>query len=310
MALAAVDVELAARSWWRADPELRKALSRAREHLQTILEGVHHATAELQSATRVLVRRGAVAHGMRGRENAWDFAEQLRESSFGFLEDEALRLLLLKEAADTSSISHVTLFATELPPSLLATPVAPEFRSTALALLCRIHKERVDRVRHDRARDKLWQFFVWKLIPVVFALLAGCIALQLLESDPALHAVCAGALGSVLSAVLKLRDGEQRIRYLRRSASFLFLQPMIGATAALVTRWIGVEHVLNDEFLGDTLGPAVGFLSGFSEPFFLGTLGRLSDLGTSSGKGSSEAKGDTGEKGDSDSAGGLRKKGH
>ena len=88
-----------------------------------------------------------------------------------------------------------------------------------------------------------------------------------------------------------VQRSRERIRHLRRSASFLLLQPMIGATAAMVVTWLGVEHALNGERLGLALGPAVGFLAGFSEPFFLGTLGRLTELAASNGKDASAGKG-------------------
>ncbi len=272
-AIASIDDELAS-VWLRSlDPEQRKALSRAREFLQRILESSATNTPEADSAATALVDRVATPRLRRNRDNAWDLAEELRITSYAYASDSALALLLAKERADTTSIRLATVFGSPIP------------SEPTLEILQRLHRERVERVRHDRARDKLWQQFVMVLIPVIALLLSACLSLQ---DDPTLLlAVLAGALGSMLSAVLKARDSEQRIRYLRRSFSFVFLQPMIGATAALVTVWIGVANVLN---LGAETAHAtavVGFLAGFSEPFFLGTLGRLSDLASANGKSTS-----------------------
>jgi hypothetical protein len=300
-ALSSIDQQLAIRLWLFADPERRKALSRARDFLQRIRERIGDGGAGWPEgvsidATKLLVERAADLHRRVGRENAWDFAEELRVTSLAFLSDGALVCLLEREKADESSITWAKLFPADKLDGLLARP--PGFREEALERLRRLHHERVDRVRHDRARDKIWQQFVWKLIPFVYALHIGCLYRM---NDPKVYLpVLAGAVGAMLSGVIKLRDSEQRIRHLRRSASFLFLQPMVGATAALVMHWVGVTEMLKDgAFTSATNASALlGFLAGFSEPFFLGTMGRLTELaGNGKGKAEGEGAGD-----------GLRKK--
>ncbi len=297
-ALASIDAQLATKAWLFADPERRKALSRGRDFLQRIRESLDDpATSSMGplpwAATKALVARAGDEKQRTGRENAWDLAEELRLASWSFSSDEALACLLEKEKADTTSITWTTLFPKEQLERLLARPRPAGFRAEALEHLRRLHHERVDRVRHDRARDKLWQHFVWKLIPIAYALHIVCLVST--KPQPILP-VMAGAIGSMLSAVMKLREGEQRIRHLRRSASFLLLQPLIGGTAALVMMWIGVGELLNIKAVD--MNATLGFLAGFSEPFFLGTVGRLVEV-AANGKSKSE-----GEKAE----GALRKK--
>ncbi len=288
LALSSIDGQLATRSWLFVDPERGKALSRARDFLQRIREGLDDP--ELASlgglpiaATKELVDRASSARTLRGRENTWDFSEELRVASWTFLSDDGLTCLLEKEKTDVTNICWTAFFSGDELARLLHRPRPEGFREGALSHLRRLHHERVDRVRHDRARDKLWQHFVWKLIPIAYLLLGAC--MFFMSPRPFLP-VMAGAIGSMLSGVIKVRDGEQRIRHLRRSASFLLLQPMIGATAALVMIWLGVSNILNIH--GSSVEATLGFLAGFSEPFFLGTIGRLADM-TSSSKSKAEA---------------------
>jgi hypothetical protein len=282
-ALTNIDKELAKRLWLFVDPERRKALSRSRDFLQRIEEsrGSSHVPSRLE-ATTTLVNRVATDHARYGRENAWDFAEELRLASYFFESDEDLVALLSKESADTTRINYKTVFGGDIPAALL--DLKTFNREHVLAVLARLHHERVDRVRHDRARDKLWQQFAWKLIPVIAALLGASLYFYLAHPTSRVLPVLAGALGSVLSAVLKMRDGEQRIRQLRRWASFIFVQPMIGAAAALVMTWIGVDNVLKLDPSNTNAAVLLGFVAGFSEPFFLGTIARLGDFGAGNGK--------------------------
>jgi hypothetical protein len=279
-ALASVETELATRRWLFTDPERRKALSRARDFLQRIRERLGFDADGPSAPTRAeltavigLVVRVADKKWRYGRENAWDLAEELRVATLMFLSDDALYCLLEKENADESAISWTRIFPQEELARLLGKTRPADFRLTTLEHLRRLHHERVDRVRHDRARDKLWQHFVWKLIPVVTLLVVTCLVVR---NEEGRLPVAAGALGAILSAVLKLRDGEQRIRTLRRSATFLYLQPLIGAIAAQVMLWLGVSNILKLDT--KSLEVAVGFLAGFSEPFFLGTISRLTEM--------------------------------
>lgn len=277
LALASVEDELATRSWLFKDPERRKALARARDYLQRIRErlgaGEGQPTRGELEATAALVARVGDARLRYGRENAWDLAEELRVAALVFLPDDALFCLLEKEKADKSGVPWTRLFPQKELDRLLGQPRPPDFRATTLEHLRRLHHERVDRVRHDRARDKLWQHFVWKLLPVVSLLVVTCAVVSL--RAPSYLPMAAGALGAILSAVLKLRDGEQRIRTLRRSATLLFLQPIVGAAAAQVMTWLDVQALLTVE--AHSAKAVVGFLAGFSEPFFLGTISRLTD---------------------------------
>ncbi len=279
-ALHSIEYELGGRIWLFTDPERRKALSRARDFLQRLRERVDLVAGEEVTISRgevsaavELVRRASDPKIRYGRENAWDLAEELRVTSLSWLPDAGLACVLENEGEDSEGMIWSQVFPRTELDRLLKVPRPADFRASALEHLRRLHHERVELVRHDRARDKLWQHFVWKLIPVVI----GLVVLGLVVRRDYLPAV-AGALGAILSAVLKLRDGQQRIRTLRRSASFLYLQPLIGAIAAQFMVWLGVRNVIT--IAGPDVQIALGFLAGFSEPFFLGTIARLTEAGS------------------------------
>jgi hypothetical protein len=282
-ALTKVDEKLGIDSWWWGDdPERRKAMSRARDFIQRIRETVPPSNLTpdpaLEEATQALLERAAEDEAWVGRENAWDMAEELRLAWWRRASDGELRCLLQKEQKDETAVTWSMYFESAVLTKLLAETPPDDFRDRALEHLLRLQHERVDRVRHDRTQQKILQFFVWKLTGVIGVLFAACVVLHLLDQQ-AIVPIVAGALGAALSGALKIRDGNPRIRELRRSHSFIFIQALLGAIAALVMTWIGAERLL--AFDGANLSAFVGFLSGFSEPFFLGTMGRLAELGTS-----------------------------
>jgi hypothetical protein len=280
-ALATVDQKLGIDSWWWGDdPERRKALSRARDFIQRIREtpscAVGTPCIPFDDATKTLLERAAGDETWIGRDNAWDMAEELRIAWGRRATNGELKCLLEKEQKDVTAVSWTMYFAPAVLDDLLGEKPT-NFRERAIDHQLRLQHERVDRVRHDRTQQKVLQFYVWRLTLIIGVLFAGCIALHLFDR-PAMIPIFAGALGAALSGALKIRDGNPRIRELRRSSSFILIQSLLGGVAALVMTWIGAERLLS--FDGANLSAFVGFLSGFSEPFFLGTMGRLAELGS------------------------------
>jgi hypothetical protein len=278
-ALKNVDAQLGALGWWFDDPERRKALSRMRDFLQRIREGIDQVDADQLDAFQWVVER-AQGNLRRGRDNAWDLAEELRRKSYSAQTERGLALLIKREMADETGVCYRTVFGHELPSSLVTHPLPHTFRADALEILHRLHDIRVERVRLDRARDRMWQLFMYKLAPVLGSLL---VVLYFLQPAPGPSAVAmfAGAVGSMLSAVLRVRDGERRIQQIRRSMALLVIQPLLGATTALVAVWVSQAKLVS---FGPSESPMslalLGFLAGYSEPFILGTLNHLAEAAT------------------------------
>jgi hypothetical protein len=117
------------------------------------------------------------------------------------------------------------------------------------------------------------------MAPLVVATAA---AIAVADETTAWHitvAILTGALASVLSGFFTLRDSLSRLRDLRAFRAALFLQPFVGAAAGLFAFLLvdtGVLH-LPPADAEPTIGAFAlyGFLAGFSEPFLLRTVKRL-----------------------------------
>jgi hypothetical protein len=92
-------------------------------------------------------------------------------------------------------------------------------------------------------------------------------------------AAAAGVLGSILSGFFKLRDQLDSLTELRSFRAALIVQPAIGAATGLLAFllvWAGVLHLPpSDEPPSTATFGVYGFLAGFSEPFFLSVVERL-----------------------------------
>jgi hypothetical protein len=95
-------------------------------------------------------------------------------------------------------------------------------------------------------------------------------------------AVVAGALGATLAGTLKARDNLARVADIESFRDGLPSQILVGAAAGLLVVIILASKLVSIAGL-DAGSPAVdlgiGFLGGYSEPFFLGIVGRAAKLG-------------------------------
>lgn len=91
-------------------------------------------------------------------------------------------------------------------------------------------------------------------------------------------AVSAGALGAILSGIFRVRDRLVELDDLRSFWPAMRIQPLIGATAGVVTLLV-LETGAVDLGAGETPAWAplalFTFAAGFSEPFFLGLVERV-----------------------------------
>jgi hypothetical protein len=94
----------------------------------------------------------------------------------------------------------------------------------------------------------------------------------------------AGAIGSLLTGIYKLRDDLGSINQLRNYAPLLVGLPVVGATTAVfvfaaVSSGLITVGGLKVADLGWPHLALWGFLAGFSETFFLGIVKRLTAAG-------------------------------
>ncbi|HYO63919.1 MAG TPA: hypothetical protein VER08_09840 [Pyrinomonadaceae bacterium] len=111
-------------------------------------------------------------------------------------------------------------------------------------------------------------------------------------------AALAGALGSLLSALYKLRDEVVRIDAMRTFRSMMLAQPFLGAVAGLFlffvlkSRILGIQLVAADGVPSWAAFAVFGFVAGFSEPFLLNVVGRVVSAADKSGKASKQEEED------------------
>jgi hypothetical protein len=92
-----------------------------------------------------------------------------------------------------------------------------------------------------------------------------------------------GALGAVVMGTLRARDRLVRGSDLRTFRAGLLAQVLVGAASAIVVMLVlasGIAHIAGAASLEGKA--VVGFVAGFSEPFFLRTIERVAKLGEES----------------------------
>jgi hypothetical protein len=93
----------------------------------------------------------------------------------------------------------------------------------------------------------------------------------------------AGAVGAMLASAFKLRDAISQVNQLRALGALLVVQPLLGVASALLlvlafgTRVITVGEAAS---AWATRG-LLGFVAGFSEPFLLKVVAKVTSLGES-----------------------------
>jgi hypothetical protein len=153
-----------------------------------------------------------------------------------------------------------------------------------LSLLAR---ERDGLLRHERLMNELrpkYLVFFTALIAGLLLMISLAIGLgvnaDLTTADPwaqLLLVLSSGALGSILAAASRLKNQLDLVSF-RAAARLIYIQPLIGATFGL-TSWLiltaGVVTIGSGSSTPWATQAAVAFASGFSEPFALGILGRV-----------------------------------
>ncbi len=117
--------------------------------------------------------------------------------------------------------------------------------------------------------------------PILFALVVGVAAtVAVLHSGGggiarAILAALAGALGGTVSGAYRLRDQIENLNEVRAFKPALWVQPLIGAAAGLVLLLVLESGLLGNDAATWQRAGLLAFAAGFSEPFFLGVVNRV-----------------------------------
>ena len=152
--------------------------------------------------------------------------------------------------------------------------------SEARYRLAALRWARSDHYRRHRARQRMKKRYLWRIGALLAALLLpmGFFVRrhQGVVLDDVLLTAFAGAVGATVSGTYKLRDELVRGSELREFSPAIVVQPLLGAAAALFVLLILESGMV--EFAGAegwAQRGVVGFIAGFSEPFFLGVVQRV-----------------------------------
>jgi hypothetical protein len=159
-----------------------------------------------------------------------------------------------------------------------------ELLETWRAQLSALRRSRSTEYRLHRARLGMKAHSLLFMIPVLLALDAGLAVLVVATEGSdiwreTLLVMFAGGLGGAVSGAYKLRDQVVRIGDVRALRPALFVQPLLGATAGLFALLILASGFLPQSNTASDGTWAkygvVAFVAGFSEPFFLGLVGKV-----------------------------------
>ena len=169
-----------------------------------------------------------------------------------------------------------------------ADAVKAKDRDRAVERLNCLYLKRAEAGRDRRAKAALTDLYMKRLTLVLGPFLLGLGTIALVSTTHS-HSVwrafavaaLAGALGSTLSGVLRLRDQFLRMDELRAFQPAMIVQPLVGASAGALVFLLLASRAFSFGSLDPEAWPSpgvLGFAAGFSEPFFLGLVDRVAGL--------------------------------
>jgi hypothetical protein len=227
--------------------------------------------------------------------SAWELADLLELERVRLADDSFHHTFLKTEERNATSESP---FSREYLHALCGSYDNGKFKDTrrgeARSVVERILQMRIEEYRHDRIKAELRMSYLFRMVPMLLATLAGLCTFYIIasKSDWAMVVLVlfSGAVGSVLSSTLKIGLQAQRrsatsraseppigIRDLTSALKLFFAQPVIGATTGFILYMIfsaGLQAIDGKPFTGGSYA-VLAFLAGFSEPFFIGILDRV-----------------------------------
>jgi hypothetical protein len=275
-----------------ADPELRKVLAVIQTHLSETrrLLASPRAGATLRNAAAVRELTSLLQQDPTGLaiDSAWELAGALKRLNLRLGDEVFVASRLAYEQARTGANWHgwKEHFAADELRALLGayrSRPTPTEHAQAVDRLPFLYLMREEAGRDRRARAALKYQYLTRLAPVLLALLVGLgVAVNYATKGSFLETIlltaCAGALGSTLSGIFRVRDQLVRLDELRGFWPAMRVQPIVGACAGLI-----VFLVLDSKAFEFGAGASatwsgrgvLAFAAGFSEPFFLGIVQRV-----------------------------------
>lgn len=297
---AVVEVLRRRRRWivfW-IDPELAKALDRTVEVLARI-EGALRRGAPTVEPGALLALEAAIARvdpDAKG-QRAWEIREELRLQLLGLLTPSELKAEMEVER-DRDKKPHRkgrnrdpkrVAAGSESQWAAVIAKIDADHPTEAVESARAIYRSTIEDVRHDRAVDQLRaNYEIVFVLELVLVLAAAAWALATFSTPLEVHdSLClllsGGALGALLSGVMKFRHVRGGLRVLRRYVTLNAIQPLVGSASALFVyaamRLFDVRAANVDLATVDAHF-VLGFVAGFSEPFFLGLVGKVGQIGS------------------------------
>jgi hypothetical protein len=276
------------------DPELRKVLGVIKAQLSETrrLSGLHEGVTPLKNPAALrelatLLHRDVSKLKLDG---AWELAGDLKRLNLRFADREYMTSQLEYERRRATREGHWHGWNAHFDEHELKllrnafTLREPTLAHHARAVdrLTFLYHKREEAGRDRRARAELKKLFLNVLAGLLLVLLAGFVVAANFTTggkvwEALLLAVCAGALGSTLSGIIKVRDQLDRLEELRSFRPAMRVQPLIGACAGAILLLALRSHAVS---FGSTSSGwegvgLIAFVAGFSEPFFLGVVGRV-----------------------------------
>jgi hypothetical protein len=276
-----------------ADPELRKVLAAIQTHLsetrRLLASPQARSTPRNAAAERELTAILQQDPTALAIDSAWELAGALKRLNVQ-LGDEpflASRLEFEQGRADAHWHGWNAHFDAgelrELVDAFRSRRPTQTEQAQAIDKLTFLYLMRDEAGRDRRARAALKRQYLTRLAPLLLLLFVGLgVAVNYATKGNFLETIlltaCAGALGSTLSGVFKVRDHLVRLDELRGFWPAMRVQPIVGACAGLFVFLILDSHAiqLGAESSETWSGRGVlAFAAGFSEPFFLGIVQRV-----------------------------------
>jgi hypothetical protein len=149
-------------------------------------------------------------------------------------------------------------------------------------------RDRAEWLRHDRLMRSLRARYLIRFGLLMAALLPAAVTVATLLSGShagvnlraQLLVMAMGALGSVIAALFTLRDVLTVVSF-RQATRMIWLQPLVGATFGLLTWYVltgGILKVSGSTATDWRVFATIALIAGFSEPFALGIVKRVSVL--------------------------------
>lgn len=301
----------------REDPVKTKNLEKIAGYLQSLISYVSPSNDDHQHLASLTTLLEQIKEPSNlSSNNAWELADLL-EIELIRLGDDAYLYTLLKvqQNPDNKDPHRWDKYFTKADLETLFDSNGKfskdDSRPTAKRRLEYIQQARISEYRRDRAKVQLRGIYLGRMALFLILFLTGLGVFYLLASQfPVdsksteyrtfllLLVVCAGATGSILSRAVKLGKQPLRsetgdasgepplgIRALLSGWKVFLAQPVIGATMALIVFLVfysGLLQIGNVKELGPAGFGIIGFLAGFSEPFFIGILDKVAGQGGAS----------------------------